>query len=124
MPGTGPTQRVIATDAESWETTYAVFTHLMLVVGSMTIPIVPALIMWLIKRNESPFVDDHGREVLNFQISLTLYVIISSALMLCGVGFVLLPLLLVGGFIAMIFGAIAAGKGEYFRYPATLRFLT
>jgi len=75
MPRSERTERVTDTDVESWETTYTVFMHLTYLIP---MAFVPALIMWLIKRNDSPYVDDHGREVLNFQISLFLYMAVAA----------------------------------------------
>ncbi len=124
MPGTERTDRVADADLESWETTYAVFMHLTLLLASAVLPIVPVLIMWVIKRKDSPYIDDTGREVLNFQISLTLYMIASGLLIFCGVGVLLIPAVYVLGLVGMIMGSVAAGRGEYFRYPMTLRFLT
>ena len=118
MPGSERTERVRDTDVESWETTYTVFMHLTYLIP---MAFVPALIMWLIKRNDSPYVDDHGREVLNFQISLFLYMAVAAISI---IGIPIAIFLSIGGLVAMVFGAVAAGRGEYFRYPATLRFLT
>lgn len=105
--------------------TYALFMHLSLILAHVFIPIAPALIMWLIKRKESPFLDDHGREALNFQISLLIYFCISLVLVpACGIGFVGMAALYILGIVGMVLGAAAANRGEYFRYPATLRLIS
>lgn len=109
--------------AQEWERTYAMFEHLSLVAAHI-IPIVPALVLWLIKRDQSPFVDDHGKESLNFQISLILYIIVGIALTpACGVGAGLIGGAYVLGIVGMILAAIAAHKGRYYRYPMCLRFV-
>jgi hypothetical protein len=118
--------RVVDPLAAEWERTYAMFTHLSLLTLHVLMPVVPALVMWLIKRDRSPFVDDHGREAVNFQLSLVIYALVIvpiSGLLTCGVGFVLwIPVYLMG-IVGMILAALAANKGQYYRYPATIRFL-
>lgn len=116
--------RVVDEQTESWEQTYATVTHLTLLAHSILLPIVPALVMWLIKKDESSFVDDHGREAVNFQITLVLYALISFPLIwVCGIGAVLLVVAYVLGIVGMVLASLAAGRGEYYRYPMTLRFL-
>jgi uncharacterized Tic20 family protein len=117
--------RLIDPDAAEWERTYATFTHLSLLAFHILMPVLPALVMWLIKRDRSPFVDDHGREAVNFQLSLVLYtaVAIPLALLTCGAGFLLWVPVYALGMVGMILAAIAAHKGQYYRYPVTIRFL-
>lgn len=109
-----------------WERTYSLFVHLSLLLWSVLIPVVPALVMWLIKRDQSQFVDDHGREVVNFQLSLLIYGIGLTILgfVTCGLGWVVLMGLYVLGIVGMILGAIAAHKGRYYRYPMCLRLIS
>ena len=90
--------------------------------------IVGPLIVWLSKRDGNPFVNDQGREVLNFQISWTLYMIANVILLFTVVGaviaiplFIVLPLFHV---ICMIIGGIKANDGIAFRYPLCIRFLS
>jgi len=87
------------------------------------IPPLVALALWQIKNTESEYIDDHGRESLNFQISLILLslLLIPITIFTCGVGAVIyigMPVLAIAG---GIMGAIAAHRGEYFRYPMTWR---
>jgi uncharacterized Tic20 family protein len=93
------------------------------------------LIIWLMRKGNSPSVDAHGKEALNFQISLTLYLLIAAgvtaSLMLILVGFLLLPLLIIAlivgpvvDVIFMIIAAIKASNGEFYRYPLTLRLVS
>jgi uncharacterized protein len=88
------------------------------------------LIMWLIKRTESEELDRVGKEVLNFQISYTLYSlvlgVITGILMLILIGALLIPVLFILWVLWMIFmivGAVKASNGEFYSYPATIRFL-
>jgi uncharacterized protein len=81
------------------------------------------LIIWLIKKDEYPFVDDQGKESLNFQLTLTLYTIISSILCIILIGFVLLLVLLLAELILVIIASVKANQGETYRYPLTIRFI-
>lgn len=107
--------------ADDAERLYSVFQHLTLLTH---IPIFVALVMWLIRRDRSPFVDDHGKEAVNFQISLCIYYLIGAAASpLCGVGVPIIIAAYILGIVGMILAAVAAGKGRYFRYPACIRLI-
>ncbi len=89
--------------------------------------IVGPLIIWLSKRDGSPFIDDQGKEALNFQISWTIYMIGSFVLFITVIGaiiaiplFVVLPIFHI---VCMIIAAIKANDGVAFRYPLTIRIL-
>lgn len=79
------------------------------------------IILWLTCKDRSPYVDDHGREVINFGLS---FVLLNVVLAVTVVGLLLIPVLWVVALISVIRGAIAAGHGEYFRYPLTFRFFS
>ncbi|HET7615333.1 MAG TPA: DUF4870 domain-containing protein, partial [Bacillales bacterium] len=64
-----------------------------------------------------------GKEALNFQISFTIYAIISGILMLVLIGFVLLLVIGVVWFILVIVATVRAGEGRVYRYPLTIRFI-
>jgi uncharacterized Tic20 family protein len=81
------------------------------------------LLIWLFKKNRYPMVDLHGKEALNFQISISIYALAASALIYILIGIPLLLGLAVFNFIMIIIGAIKCKNGESFRYPLTLRFL-
>ena len=81
------------------------------------------LIVWLTKKNDFPFVDDQGKESLNFQISLTIYVAVAAMLALLLIGIPLLIALGIGGLILTVIGAVTANDGKAYRYPMTIRFL-
>lgn len=95
-----------------------------------TANIILPLVIWLTKRDTDPYVDEQGREAVNFQISIFLYGALVTAMVFLLkfilIGYLLfwLPLLVViaqlGG---TIVGAIRAHDGENFRYPLILRFL-
>lgn len=81
------------------------------------------LLVWLIKREEHPFVDDQGRESFNFQLSMSLYYVIGVVLLLVLIGFLVLPALVLFSIVVTMMGAIRANAGERFRYPLCIRFI-
>jgi uncharacterized Tic20 family protein len=121
----GKSGRLVDPSVTPDQRTYATFMHLMLVIATVTaVPLVLGpLIMWLIKRDTSPFIDDHGREALNFNISILIYMLLSGLLFICGVGVVVMPVVWVFGIVFSIIAAIAANRGEYYRYPACIRLI-
>ncbi|MDN5862008.1 MAG: DUF4870 domain-containing protein [Salinisphaera sp.] len=90
------------------------------------------LFLWLIQREGRPFVDDQGREAVNFQISFTLWAIIGGALFFLLIWTVIVPILVFIGFIVLgivwlvctILAAVRASRGDAYRYPWTLRLLS
>jgi uncharacterized Tic20 family protein len=81
------------------------------------------LIVWLLKKDQSWFIDDQGKEAVNFQISLTIYVILAIISIIIAVGIFLIPLVAVAGLIFMIVAAIKSNEGVTYRYPLTLRLI-
>lgn len=111
--------------------TWGMLTHLSSFAGAMVaLAFVGPLVMWLIKKDEHPFLDHHGKEALNFNLSLLLYGVIGivAAILTIGLGFIIvLPAALVGfvvWVVCTIQGAIKANNGEGYRYPITIRFIT
>jgi len=85
--------------------------------------IVGPLVLWLTKKDEDAFLDATGKEVLNFQISMTIYTIICGLLMIVVIGIFLLPIVLIANIVYTIIGAIKANEGKVYQYPFTMRFL-
>ena len=81
------------------------------------------LIVWLLKRDEAPEIDAHGKEALNFQISMLIYNVVAAVFCLVLIGFLILPILWVLNAVFVIIAAIKASDGELYRYPLTIRFL-
>lgn len=81
------------------------------------------LILWLVKKDSSRFVDDQGKEVLNWCITLAIAYMACFLLMFVIIGVFLLPLLVLVQFIFAIVGAVQASKGVAYRYPFALRLL-
>lgn len=122
QPTVGSNGRLRDEHTSDVDRNYAIGMHLSpLITAIISLPligIVPPLVLWLIWRDKSAFADDHGREVLNFQISYTLFSII---LFWTLIGPAILWVIAV---VSVIRGAVAAGNSEYFRYPITIRFLS
>jgi uncharacterized Tic20 family protein len=79
------------------------------------------LIVWQLKKNEIPSVDVHGKESLNFQITVTLALLICLPLMLLIIGFVLAPLIGIASLVLLVIAGIKANNGEAFAYPFSLK---
>jgi uncharacterized Tic20 family protein len=108
------------------EKTWATFTHLSGLALYMGIPfgnVLGPLILWLLKRNEMPFVEVQGKEAVNFQISMTIYLIVAVMLAFVLVGLLALPALFIVHVIFTVIAAVQANKGEDYRYPLTIRLL-
>lgn len=84
-----------------------------------------ALVIWLMNKDKAgkEFVNEQAKEALNFQITLLLGYILSMILSLVLIGLLLLMILLVAGFVLSIIAAMAARKGQAYRYPFTLRLI-
>jgi uncharacterized protein len=82
------------------------------------------LIVWLIKRGESSEIDAHGKEALNFQISMLIYNLVAGVLCLLLIGFALLAALHILNVVFVILAAIKANEGQMYRYPFTIRLIS
>jgi len=85
--------------------------------------ILAPLIVWVVKRGDSTEVDEHGKESLNFQITMLIYNIIAGVLCFVLIGFVLLPILHVLNVVFVIIASLRASEGQFYRYPLTIRLL-
>lgn len=85
--------------------------------------IVGPLIIWLIKREESAYVDFHGKEYFNLLISFFIYEIVAVITLFIGIGFILIPVLSIGFLILIVIGAVKAYQGEYYRFPLIFRLI-
>jgi len=118
----GPGSKEINKDARQW----AMFCHLAGLAG-LLIPvignIVAPLIIWQIKKDEHPFVDEQGKGAVNFQISMSIYMAAAGLLCFACVGFFLLPAVVIVDLIFLLIAAVKANNGEHYRYPLTIRFI-
>ena len=108
------------------ERSWAMLIHLSGLAGFI-IPfgnIVAPLILWLMKKDQSIFINDQGKEALNFQITYTLYAIAAGLLIFLLIGLLLLPLVGIVALILIFVAGIRANEGTYYRYPLTLRLIS
>ena len=97
----------------------ATITHL----GGILFSFIPALVVWLLKKDDSEYIAAQAKEALNFQITLLLLQFIAYVLVFILVGFLLLGLIWIFNIVFCIIAAISSSKGEYYRYPFTLRLI-
>lgn len=109
-------------EARQW----AMLAHLSALLGYFAViaQIVGPLVIWLIKREGSAFVNDQGREAVNFNLSVLVYSLIAGATMCIAIGYLLLPLVVAFHVTFTILAAIRAQEGRRYRYPLTIRLLT
>ena len=81
------------------------------------------LVVWLIKRVDSPEIDAAGKESLNFQISMLIYDIIAFILCFVLIGIPILIALWILNTVFVIIASVKTSQGEFYRYPLTIRFL-
>ncbi|HZA37623.1 MAG TPA: DUF4870 domain-containing protein [Candidatus Baltobacteraceae bacterium] len=81
------------------------------------------LIVWLVKRGDSPEIDAHGKESLNFQISMLIYDAIAAILCLVLIGIPILIGLWILNTVLVIIASIQASEGKFYRYPITIRLI-
>lgn len=107
------------------ERNWALAAHLAAFAG-FVIPfgnLIGPLVVWLIKKDEMPFVADQGREALNFQITMALAFLVCMALMLVLIGLLLIWVVAIFDLVMTILAAIKASEGQAYRYPLTLRLI-
>lgn len=107
------------------ERQWAMFCHLAALAG-FVIPfgnIIGPLVLWVLKKDESAFIDYHGKEALNFQISFSIYLIVSVILIILLIGILLTVIVATLGVVFLVVAALKANDGVYYTYPATIRFV-
>ncbi len=85
--------------------------------------VVGPLIVWLVKKDESPYLDDQGKEAINFNLTL-LFAYLGVSVLSCltfGIGSLLFVPVFIVGVIFGILGAVACSRGEAYRYPIAIR---
>jgi len=109
-------------DARTW----AMVCHL---VGLAGIPvpiignIVAPLVIWQIKKDDYPFVDEQGKEAVNFQISMSIYGFVAALLCFVCIGIPLLLAVYIVDLVFLLIAAVKANNGYHYRYPLTIRFI-
>lgn len=113
-------------ESTSEERNWAMVCHLAAFSGYVGVPlgwILGPLVVWLMKKDEFALVDDQGKEAINFQISLFIYYIPAIILVFFIIGIPILLALVIANIVFTIMAAVAANRGERYRYPITIRFV-
>ena len=117
-----PPQYVPTAEERQW----ALLAHLAGLIASALggLSFLGPLIVWLIKKDQSPFVADQAKEALNFQIAVTIALLVSLAITFATcIGVILLPIVGIGSLVFAIIAAMESNKGVYYRYPYTIRLI-
>lgn len=112
-------------EATQEQKTWGMIAHLSSLIGFI-IPlgnILGPLVVWLVKKDTMPFVEDQGKEALNFNITVAIAAIVSGLLTLILIGFLLLLVVGLGWIVLTIMAGIKANEGVAYRYPFTLRLI-
>jgi len=81
------------------------------------------LVVWLAKKEDDPFIDEQGREAVNFQITMFIAAFVCAPLILVVIGIILLIGIGILMTVFPIIAAIRANEGEHYRYPLSIRFI-
>lgn len=107
------------------ERQWAMFAHLSALIG-LVIPlgsILGPLVIWLIKKDTMPLVNDQGKEALNFNITVAIAAMVGWILMFVLIGFLVLAAVFIAWLVFVIMATIKANEGVTYRYPFTLRLI-
>jgi uncharacterized Tic20 family protein len=109
-------------DARTW----GMLCHLsalLFITGVPLLHILGPVAVWMLKKKDYPFVENQGKEAINFQITMTLGGLIAGVLTWVFIGWFLLAALIVANFVLIVMASISANKGEAYRYPFSLRLI-
>ena len=122
-----PTSSSAVSGSSSGVRTWCILAHATALVGFF-VPVaghvVGPLIIWLAKRQDSPEIDAHGKESLNFQISMLIWNAIAAILIIVLIGIPILILLHILNIIFVIVASIQASEGKLYRYPLAIRLIS
>ncbi len=132
IPGTPPDTTTGTPDSNdrNWAMAMHLVTLVVVLTGGWLLNLIVPLVGLLWKRDASSFIADHAREQLNFQISLTIYMVAAIVLTVLTLGLGLLVIIPIGLALAivvivvMIKAALAASRGEQYRFPLTMRLVS
>ncbi|MDM7891570.1 DUF4870 domain-containing protein [Curtobacterium caseinilyticum] len=113
--GYTPPQPMSPEDQRLWAT----LTH----VGGIFFSLVVPIIAYLVLRDRGQFIKEHTRQALNFHITAAIAYVVAWLLCLVVIGFVLLPVIGVLVIVFAILAAVAANRGDFYRYPLTIEFI-
>ena len=118
---TKSTRELSVKDERMWAT----LAHLGIIAG-LIIPsgsVVAPLVIWLVFKDRSEYVNYHAKEALNFQITMFIAFIVAAILIFVLIGIPALIALAIADLVYSIIAATKANEGEYYKYPYTYRFI-
>ena len=92
-------------------------------IGGTVFSFIPALIVWILKKDDSAYIADQAKEALNFQITVLIAQFIAGILAIILIGFLFMGIIWILNVVFCIIAAIASSKGETYRYPLCLRLI-
>ncbi len=122
MSETGDSTALSPREARKW----AMICHIIALTGILANGIgylLGPLIVWLIKKEDDPFIDEQGKEAVNFQITMFIALFVSAILIVIGIGIFLLIAIGILMTVFPIIAAVKANDGEHYRYPLAYRFI-
>jgi uncharacterized Tic20 family protein len=125
LPTPGPVANP-PTPLDAEQRTMAMLAHLASLSGYIGVPfgsLVGPVLVWLIKKDTMPFVDAHGKEAVNFNLSVMIYALVSAVLILVLIGIPMIIALAIFHVVVTILAAIKAHNGEPYSYPLAIRFI-
>lgn len=116
-----PEQPELSKDAKQWAMLIhlAAFAVFIIPFGNIIAP----LLIWQLKKDLGPYVEQNGKEAVNFQITVAIAMLVCISMMFFLVGFLLLLVLGLYWLVLTIMAAIKANDGVMYRYPLTIRFI-
>jgi uncharacterized Tic20 family protein len=124
-PATAPVGVRVVTSREE-ALNWAMACHLSALFG-MVFPfgnLIGPLVVWLMKKDTIPQVDVHGKESLNFQISMTIYILVATLLAVLLIGIPILVILGVADVVLVVIASVETKKGIDYKYPLTIRLIS
>lgn len=109
-------------DVSSDERTWGILAHAAAFAG-FVVPfgnILGPLVVWLVKKDESRFVDANGKQAVNFQLTWTVFIIVAALTLLIGIGLLLVPIVVLAWLVLVILAMIRASDEEVYDYPLTI----
>ncbi|MCA1672917.1 MAG: DUF4870 domain-containing protein, partial [Actinobacteria bacterium] len=116
-----PSPGELSSEVRNW----ALGAHLSAFLGAwFALAFLGPLVVWLVKRDEHPFIAMHAKEALNFNISVLIYAFVAFILLFLIIGIPILIGIGIAWIVLTILGAVKASNGEAYRYPLTIRFVS
>lgn len=84
--------------------------------------LIAPIVIWQIKKDQMPELDIHGKRIVNWQISMLIYMAVSLVLSLILIGFLMMAILGILWLVFPLIGTIKASNGELWHYPLTIKF--